>query len=220
MQDTLDSTIPIRKGIAAAVLLGSLTSGCVTYKIDVEQVQNPVRFSLVDKRPASEIQGGQRSTNLPNCEYGISDVGDSSFSPPPIEVLRHSLEKSGGERLRDKTVVVESLRITRNNQAVLRAGLNEGKTSTYLALREGIRGTNCVAGPDINGGYTTQENPEGLPFFSVTFKGVVEQQSVAVRYFYVMSRDEYQHADLRELFPHIAKLGVDKIASEIMRTLQ
>lgn len=207
--------------LAMAISFNLVVAGCsTTYKVDIEQTSDPVPFNLVDRRPEAEKKGGSRSINLPDCEWGISDDGDSRYSPPPMDLLRHSLNRRAGVLLQGKTVVVASLRITRNNQAGLRAGLDAGHTGTYLALRTALRGKNCIAGPEIIGGYAPDENPEGLLSFTVTFRGTVENQIVSTRYFYVMTRDEYRNADIRVLLPQVVVRGMDKIAGDVAGVLQ
>src|SRR5262245_13909515 len=174
---------PMRKLIHKLMMTITLAplGGCLpAYKIPTPPITEPPSFTLVDKRTDVE-KLGSNSSLITSCEYAITQLAESDIVPPRLEILKSRLQSEQGlqERLKGKTIEINSFKIIRNSQMSYRKSIGDkypGVLSQSLVY-------GCIAGPEIAGSYLAEENPKHLPSFTVILNASIAKQKYSIRYF-------------------------------------
>lgn len=201
------------RALSVVVALADL-SGCIpAYKISVPSASEPPNFVLVDKRSDAGKEGN-RSRLITSCDYGITHLGESELEPRRFEVLKSKLQAEEGlrEKLKGKTIVIDSFEIIRNLQMSLRKNVGERHAG---ALPPALI-YNCIAGPEIDGSYLPSENPQHLPSFTIILKAKIAGQSYNVRHFETAnSVNETLSRTEGNILPRVLNNALGKFAQEI-----
>lgn len=198
-------------GILAVVIV---LAGCMpAYKVPILQTSDVTNFTLVDKRSDAEKQGESHSL-ITSCEYGITQLRESDIEPPRLEILRAHLQsdKSLQNRLHGKSIEVYSFKVIRNWQVSLRRSVQQGHSG---ALANAII-AGCFASPEIEGGYAVEENPNGLPSFTVLLKIGVDSHIYKIKHFETANTfDETRSMVDGNILPRVLNNAINKLSLAI-----
>ncbi len=113
-------------------------------------------FTVTDARPDSDKTQEILSLWVTSCKYGIYRMADNRTNPPRIVLLRHDLEASLGNLLRDRTLVVHGYRMYMNKRAPLRNTVNGSFTGVVPGMLAQA-GEGCTKEETGEGWYDTSE---------------------------------------------------------------
>lgn len=201
-------------GIAVVMIV---SAGCIpAYKVPVLQTSDTPNFTLVDKRSDTEKQGASHNL-ITSCEYGITQLGEDAIEPPRVQVLRAYLQSDIDlqNRIRGKSIEVHSFKVIRNWQVNLRRSVQKGHSGALANAM--IAG--CFAGPEIEGGYSMSENPNGLPSFTVLLNVGIGGHVYKIRHFETANTfDETRSMVDGNILPRVLNNAMNKLSQAIKST--
>jgi hypothetical protein len=99
-----------------------------------QDVPSQANFAVTDARPDADKTAEILSLWVTSCQYGIYRLADTRSNPTRMVLLRSDLEAALGNRLHNRTLVVNQYKMFINRRAPLRATVNGQFTGVVPAM--------------------------------------------------------------------------------------